>query len=253
MEATVGLWMMALASVGYGGAALFSVAQLYRPHIERWTFAWASLGWFGETLWLFHHGHAARFLVTRDGTVSMMVWLLVALFFLAQRSSLRTCGSFLLPVGFVLWAIDRVMAAALPPLMLFNGGWRAHVVWALVVAGVMSFVLAAVFAIMYLEKERELKQRRVRLFYYRLPALEALDRAMGRALTAGFGIMTGAGLVVLSGFLAHGEPWRVELLWALYALIAAVRYPGHWRGPRLASLTMVASLAVVAYVFGAPT
>lgn len=245
--------MVALASAGYGGAALFSVVQLYRPRWEVWALVSAGLGWVSETLWLFTHvGLAMVFLTTRNGTVAVAVWTLVAFFWLAQRSSLKSLGSFLLPVTFALWGIDRVLTFIFPPLMLFAAGWRAHVTWALVLASVVSFVVSAVFAIMYVEKERELKKRRVRLFYYRLPALAVLDRAMGRLAAIGFAIMTAALVVALSGAATIVHPWRLGVLWALGAGVLTVRYHGRWRGPRMASLTMLASLVIVAYLFGAP-
>src|SRR6266496_336058 len=67
-----------------------------------------------------------------------------------------------------------------------------------------AFVLNFAGAIMYLLQERQLKIKRPGAFYYRLPALETLDRLTYRTLALGFPFLT-VGLIL--GALWAGTAW----------------------------------------------
>ena len=76
--------------------------------------------------------------------------------------------------------------------------------------GIAAFVFNFAGALMYLLQERQLKVKRPGAFYYRLPALETLDRLTFRTLALGFPFLT-TGLVLGAHVGAGGVGQRVHL------------------------------------------
>ena len=111
---------------------------------------------------------------------------------------------------------------------------------------------------MYLLQERQLKTKRPGALYYRLPALETLDRLTYRTLALGFPFLT-IGLIL--GALWAGAAWGsvfafdpLALLslvaWAVYALALAGRATAGWHGRRTAYFAIL-GFAVLALTLGA--
>jgi ABC-type transport system involved in cytochrome c biogenesis permease subunit len=125
---------------------------------------------------------------------------------------------------------------------------------ALALIGIAAFVLNFAGAIMYLLQERQLKIKRPGAFYYRLPALETLDRLTYRTLALGFPFLT-TGIVL--GALWAGTAWGTIftfdpfaffslVAWIIYAGTLAGRAAAGWHGRRAAYFAIVgfAALAV---------
>jgi len=113
------------------------------------------------------------------------VWVIVLLeVTIEQRSGLRVLGAFVLPIV-VLLSLKALTTrpAGLAPVLASAWIW-IHI--ALAMVGFSAFVFNFVGAIMYLLQERQLKLKRTGTFYYRLPALETLDRLTFRTLALGF-------------------------------------------------------------------
>lgn len=123
--------------------------------------------------------------------------------------------------------------------------------------GAAHFLVALAVAIMYLVQQRLLKRRTVGPVMKRLPSLEALDRLNYRAVALGMPLFT---LALISGVVLALEKrpdwwasWLVAasfLAWVLYAVLLHVRLGAGWRGPKVAYLTILVALLVLAIVCG---
>jgi ABC-type uncharacterized transport system permease subunit len=130
-------------------------------------------------------------------------------------------------------------AVALAPALASAWIW-IHIALALI--GFAAFVFNFAGAVMYLLQERQLKAKRPGTFYYRLPALETLDRLTFRTLALGFPFLT-TGLVLgaLWARTAWGSAFTFDPLaflsfvaWLIYAGTLAGRAAGGWHGRRAA-------------------
>lgn len=241
-----GVWA-ALAGIGYLGAAIFGVAALYHKEGARWAWALAWLGFVSQTLMLAAHMTGpARGQVASVGTVlGLATWAASASWLVgARRLGLEMLAAFLFPVAFLLWLMSLAFQGrglvVLPPIWL----WLGVALSALAVA---SLLQCAVFGIMYIEKERELAQKRVRLFYYQLPALDDLDAWMGRLCWWAWPALM---LAVLVTRLArwHAPGWSdlgAVAIWAFLAGLAVGRTFWRWRGHGAAVGLMIAFLALL--------
>lgn len=254
----VGALLVALISFGYVSAAVLFVAQLYSLRQAKRARAAGWLGFAAETLWLVRmawttHTFPAATPVT---WVAFFVWLAVGLYLaFARRLMFASVGAFLFPVVALVWLLSQLVLAPSHPEA--DSGWLVvHIVAAALSDA--AFLMASVFGIMYIEKERELKSKRVRLFYYQLPSLEDMDGWLARFLTVGWLLFT---LTLVSGALwaytSHTwvltgtatEIWSLAT-WVVYAVLVWARVGFHWQGHRLAVWSMVAFLVVLGQVFG---
>ncbi len=172
---------------------------------------------------------------------------------LAQlRAPVAILGAVVSPLGFVLTLgafVFYTHARDLPPIL--HSAWLpVHVTLAFLGNAVFGVAFSA--STVYLVQERQLKGKRGRSFFRRLPSLETLDNLNYRILSWGFALLT---LGILSGAVwaeyAWGHFWVWEprpvlslLTWVLYALLLHYRTAG-WRGRRAAALTIVCFAVLV--------
>jgi len=251
-----------VALTGYIVAALAAVAALSgsRERLARTAETLAGAGWVCHTVSL-----ALRWVemgrppvLTLAEAVSVVIWAVVAWqLWAGRRSEGRILGAFVLPVVLVLGLLlpTGLRAMALPPAA--SSGWIwAHVGLALM--GLAALVLNFAGALMYLLQERQLKARRPGTWYYRLPALDTLDRLTLRTLTVGFPFLT-AGLAL--GLVWAGPSRALVLsrdplaafslvMWVVYALTLTGRAIGQWHGRRAAWLA-VAGFCTLLLTLGA--
>ena len=157
----------------------------------------------------------------------------------------------------VLWLLSQLLShrALIVPAFISP---LAVGVWSSASVSAVCFLLALVFGIMYLEKERELRHKRARLFYYQLPALGELDRWAGRFVGLGWLLYTPVWLALL--FLTHGVSqalWCTRarqvgatLIWLVYGLAAMMRVLGRGDGHGMARGAMWAFLSVLLNAWG---
>src|SRR3989442_9241400 len=101
-----------------------------------------------------------------------------------------------------------------------RGAWVwVHILLALI--GIAAFVLNFAGALMYLLQERQLRMKRPGNLYYRLPALETLDRLTYRTLALGFPFLTTG---ILLGVLWAGPAWGSVLTFDPLALLSLVAW-----------------------------
>lgn len=184
--------------------------------------------------------------------ISVGVWVIVALELMIEQSSgVRVLGAFVLPIV-VLLSLKATTGrpTGLAPVLASAWIW-IHI--ALAMVGFAAFVFNFVGALMYLLQERQLKIKRPGAFYYRLPALETLDRLTFRTLALGFPFLT---VGLLLGAIWARTAWGSTLAFdplAFFSLVAWVIYAGNlagraaagWHGRRAAYFAIFGFAALV--------
>ena len=188
--------------------------------------------------------------------VWVAVWVVVLLeMWLERRYGLSVLGAFVLPVAVAFSLQSMPVRPLIGPTL--RGAWVwVHILLALI--GIAAFVLNFAGALMYLLQERQLKTKRPGALYYRLPALETLDRLTYRTLALGFPFLTtGLILGVLWAGAAWGSVFAFDPLalmsffaWAVYAATLAGRAAAGWHGRRAAYFAIL-GFAVLALTLGA--
>jgi|WetSurMetagenome_2_1015567.scaffolds.fasta_scaffold66847_2 ABC-type uncharacterized transport system permease subunit len=197
---------------------------------------------------------------------------------------LRSGPEYMLMLGFLvlslhllLWFRSRVRAAALvlPPvstLMLLVGfvlqaadaqeygvrtqGWFVFHT-AIATAGVAALAVSFAMSVLFLVKERALKEKRSLTVLERLPTLEKLDRLGFQALMYGFPLLTlgiATGMVYSAAIHDRLWIWGVKevfpvLAWLVFAVILWARFAQGIRGRRSAILAIAGfALALLTFV-----
>jgi ABC-type uncharacterized transport system permease subunit len=252
------LWS-AVAFYGLGFVLILPSVRRRRPRLSPW-----SLGALGLGLLL----HAAALAVNTAQTgrlqltdvrsaLSIFVFTVTAAFFLVYlRYPITSLGIFMLPFVFIL----SLISALHPPQSLSAGSFRG---WLLVhiasmMLGYTGLFLTSVGAIMYLIQESELKSKKPRAFYYRLPSLQICDELYYRSLVFGLvflslGILTG---VVWASRTWRG-PWPLDpkivaslVTWIIYLILFSTRLSGTGRRRRAAYLAIFGFAAVMLTFLG---
>jgi ABC-type uncharacterized transport system permease subunit len=183
-------------------------------------------------------------------TLSMCAFLLVVLYLFAHwRYKLESLSVFVFPLVFVAALVSTmgnpVSAWSSPAVR--NTWLTVHIV--LVLLGLAALLLAAIASLVYLFQERELKRKRPRKSYYRLPALGTLDELISQAMAVGFVLIT---LAVIAGstwgFIELKSGWLGEpkivlsfITWGVYMALVFLRTVAGWRGRKAAIMTVTVS------------
>jgi cytochrome c-type biogenesis protein CcsB len=245
-----------LAILAYICAAGLALAHLILR--QEWVHRVASVaigaGWVLHTIALlvFAISTGRPPLQTLPESISVAVWVVVLLEMWVQRQyRLPVLGAFVYPVIVVL-----ALKATAPRPIVLGGALQSAWVWvhiALALVGIAAFVLNFAGAIMYLLQEHQIKLKRPGAFYYRLPALETLDRLTYQTLALGFPFLT-TGLILgaLSAPASWGSLFAFDPLaflsmvaWVIYAGTLAGRAAAGWHGRRAAYFAIAGFAALV--------
>src|SRR5262249_31730210 len=170
--------------------------------------------------------------------------LITVLFLLLYwRYKYESLSVFIFPIVFIFTLVASLGHPVEPwSSPVLRSSWLfVHVVLALL--GYAALFVTCVAAIMYLIQERELKSKKPRTFYYRLPPLGALDDLAYKTMAVGFVLIT-LGLIAGS-FLwgAHREADSKIILafvtWAIYLVLIFTRWTVGWRGRKAAYFAIV--------------
>jgi cytochrome c-type biogenesis protein CcsB len=197
---------------------------------------------------------ARRLPVTDVRTALSFFALLVtgAFFLVYLRYRITALGIFMLPLVFILTLISALRPEESFSSSSFRGGWLVvHI--ASIFLGYTGFFLTFVAAIMYLIQERELKSKRPKAFYYRLPSLELCEELYYRSLVFGLPFLT---IGILTGFVwasrAWKGPWELDpkilaslVTWVIYLVLFSTRVSGSWRGRRAAYVAIFGFVVVM--------
>jgi len=182
-------------------------------------------------------------------TLSMCSMLIVVVYLLAHwRYKLESLSVVIFPLVFVMALVatmgNPVSAWSSP---VVRDAWlTVHIV--LVLLGIAALLLAAVASLLYLYQERELKTKKPRAFYYRLPALGTLDDLISKTIATGFVLFT-LSVVAAStwGFIEYKTAWITKpaivisfVTWGVYMALVFLRMIAGWRGRKAALMTITA-------------
>ncbi len=181
-------------------------------------------------------------------TLSMCAFLVALIYlFVHWRYKLTSLSVFIFPLVFVMALVatlgNPVSAWSSP--VVRNVWLTVHIV--LVLLGYAALLFAGVGSLLYLFQERELKAKKPRKFYYRLPALGTLDDLVWKSLAMGFVLIT---LSVIAGstwaFIELKSHWIQQpkiansfFTWGVYLALVSLRVTAGWRGRKAALLTVV--------------
>jgi cytochrome c-type biogenesis protein CcsB len=178
-------------------------------------------------------------------------------FFIYLRYRLAAVGLFMLPLVFVLTLISALRAGSSFESTSLRSGWLTLHIGSMFL-GYTGLFLAFVAAVMYLIQERELKSKRLRELYFRLPSLEVCDELYYRSLLFGFPLLT---LGIVIGFVSASREWRGPwefdpkilaslVTWLIYLVLFATRLSGSWQGRKAAYVAIFAFAAVMVTFVG---
>lgn len=180
-------------------------------------------------------------------TLSMCAFLVVVLYlFVHWRYKVESLSVFIFPLVFVMALVatlgNPVSAWSSPAVR--NIWLTVHIV--LVLLGYAALLFTAVASVVYLFQERELKAKKPRKFYYRLPALGTLDELISRSMAIGFVLITLA--VIAASTWASIElkgDWISQpkiaisfITWGIYMALVFLRTTAGWRGRKAAIMTI---------------
>lgn len=169
----------------------------------------------------------------------------VAFLAVYARFKYESLAVFAFPLVFLL-ALAGTLGGAAPAVSQPVPPWWISIHVGLFLLGYAGLFLTCVAGVMYLIQERELKSKRPRAFYYRLPPLGKLDEIGYRALAGAFVFVT-LGLIAASvwAFAKWGPSWVVDptialafLTWGILFGMVLSRLAAGWRGRRGAYLSI---------------
>ncbi len=252
------LWLwVALLLYSLGLVHAVVTVALRRERWFRLALGAFALGFLFHFVSLVEHGlDTGRFPVTNISDATSLFAFLITMGFLLGYWAYRvsSLSVFAFPIVFVMTlaaALSQRAMPAVPPILEAN--WiPLHVSFSL--AGYAGLLLAFLAGVMYLFQERELKRKKPRAFYYRLPPLETVDHLGSVALAVGFPFITVGLLLGAAGAArAWGPDWMTDpkvmlsfLLWFIYTLLILARASAGWRGRKAAMFTILGMVLALA-------
>jgi ABC-type uncharacterized transport system permease subunit len=178
-------------------------------------------------------------------TLSLCAFLVAVLYLFAQwRYHMSSLSAFIFP----LISVASLVATLGNPMnaspVVRNVWLIVHIV--LVLLGIAAMVVTAVASLLYLAQERELKAKKPRKFYYRLPALGTLDDLISKSMGIGFVLVTLAVIAASTwASIELGTSWIREpkiaisfFTWGTYMAMVCLRTTAGWRGRKAAIMTV---------------
>jgi cytochrome c-type biogenesis protein CcsB len=181
-------------------------------------------------------------------TLSFFAWAIMGGYFLLYvKYRLDVLAAFASPVAVMLVMVAFLFPKEILPMAPVLESYWLPVHVSLAIIGNAMFALAFTAGVMYLIQERQIKSKKIGLFYRRLPALKVLDDLNYRCLTVGFPLLT-FGMITGSIWAesAWGSYWRWDpketwslITWFLYAALLHGRLTIGWRGRKAAIFAVI--------------
>ncbi|MCK4535675.1 MAG: cytochrome c biogenesis protein CcsA, partial [Desulfuromonadales bacterium] len=185
-------------------------------------------------------------------------WLTVAIYLWIERQYPKARGLgvvvLMLTIGMMLYGVSRPHAIA-PLSDEYQSGWFfVHILSAFYAYG--CYVIATAAGLLFLVRH----YRKGDTFSERLPSQDLLENLNGRLIAYGF---CGHAIMLASGSIwansAWGRYWGWDpvetwslITWLIYAFHLHARTFLHWKGHRLAWITVLALIAIVFTFWGVP-
>jgi ABC-type transport system involved in cytochrome c biogenesis permease subunit len=254
------LWIIIL--VGYAICVAQSIFTLTtkRPALQRFSLATLAVAFGAHTSWLVLRGlHTGRCpLVGTQEMCAFLSWGLVICYLIASRwYNANALKAFIFPIVLVLAAIAAISPTTEGQLQSIQGPLQRllfPVHAGLILLAYAAFFIAFGAGLMYIIQERELKQRRFGMIFYKLPSLDTCDAISFKALAIGFVLLT---LGIAAGFywqglrdgrFWHGTPIEIfsVVTWVIYFFFTQTRMNARWGG-RAAALASIVSFLIVIF------
>ncbi len=172
------------------------------------------------------------------------------------KSKTLILGAFIAPLAFLMTLPSVILPQGIIQIdpSLGNPWILVHIM--LVFLGEALFTVAFIAGVLYIFQEKQIKSKRMRSFFKRLPSLTTLDNLNHICLLTGFPLLTiGLALGLLSvkeiwGALwswGQKETWSL-VTWFLYAALIHGRLASGWKGRR-AALGAVLGFGVILFTF----
>jgi cytochrome c-type biogenesis protein CcsB len=192
-------------------------------------------------------------------SVSLLAFSMTCVFLLAYwRYRFEALSVFAFPLVFMLTlAASGSTGPRLEDPILKSGWIYMHVI--LLFAGYAMLFITFAAGLMYILQERELKSKKPRALFHRLPPLQQLDDLAHKSLAIGFPLMT---IGIVSGALwAAASDWNPRwpldpkmalsfVTWLIYLGLVFSRWTAGWRGRRAAYFA-IAGFAAAVVTWGA--
>jgi ABC-type transport system involved in cytochrome c biogenesis permease subunit len=254
------LWIIVL--IGYALCVVQSIVALTakRPVMPGLALASLVVAFLAHSLWLTVRGvrEGRCPLVGTEEMFAFLSWGLVVSALIAYRwYRARALQAFILPLVLGLATVAAIAPSPQgQPLGIDNPLQRIlfPVHAGLILLAYSAFFVAFGAGLMYIIQERELKLKRFRTIFYRLPSLDICDSISVKSLTIGFilltlGIAAGIGWQrTRDGQYWHGDPIEIfsYFTWFIYLLLIQSRMNAGWRG-RTAALASIVSFMIVIF------
>ena len=181
-------------------------------------------------------------------TLSFAGWAIAGVFLgITLKFNLKILGVFAAPtLTIIMIAASQFPNEPAAPIKIFKSFWLvSHVT--VIFIGEAAFALACGLGILYLLQENEIKTKKHRFFFKRLPSLEMMDNIGYVCIVVGFAMLT---LGLITGFVyakaVWGRFWSWDpkevwagLTWLFYAVLLHGRLTAGWRGRRSAIMAIV--------------
>lgn len=245
-------WTLKVAALLYTLGLLHSLLGFYRKRhiLVKIALFLVACGFACHTAFLILLGlqHRSFPIASLPEALSFFAWCVTLTFFLAFfRYRINVLGAFVLPFVSVLTILSELVWEenhAIPPALKSNWLYFHTSVAFLAYA---SFFITFISAVLYLVQEKELKTKRFRRLYFRLPSLQVCDELLRRSLYVGFVMMS---LTILTGAFwaqqAWGRYWSWDpketaslVTWAIYLILINYRVSARWRGRRAAYISIL--------------
>jgi cytochrome c-type biogenesis protein CcsB len=186
--------------------------------------------------------------------LGFFAWSITLVFLVAfLRYRINVLGAFVLPLVSILSLVSELVWEenhAIPPVLRSRWIYFHSTVAFLAYA---AFFLTFISGLLYLIQERELKTKKFKFFYFRLPSLQLCDDLLKNSLFFGFAMMS---ITIVTGALwaqqAWGRFWNWDpketaslITWGIYLLLINYRLSSAWTGRRAAYISIVGFISML--------
>jgi len=251
-------WILFISATLYVLGLLHSIFGFLRkrPVFVRLALGMVSCGFIFHTVSLIFLGYETRHIpiTNLSESLSFFAWCIALIFVVANiRYRISVLGAFVLPFVSALtifsqlfWDTNRALPQLLKSKWLYFHATVAFLAYA-------AFFLTFVSGVFYLIQENELKTKRFRFLYFRLPSLQVCDELLRRSLYAGFVAMS---LTILTGAFwaqqAWGQFWNWDpketaslVTWGIYLVLVFCRLSSRWSGRVAAYISIIGFISII--------